>query len=142
MSNTAGAVHFCITRYGFEFSVRGLDAREAVSRCRKVYDELTNLAAGRPPERSTRTPEPGRPFVADDTIVGSVGYAHPYNPELAEAAGQYGIKIEVVLNSKGFGYEVTVKSTGDTESAYAAYTQVCDLMSAAFPELTEGAGSS
>lgn len=122
------ATRLKLTKSGYEATVRGDSPLEAFTLALGAHAALVGYRA-----RGATPPEPDkaerRPLVVganaqEVTVQAGGGAATPFNPALQAIAEDYRVKVELTLNSKGVGWEITAKAeTVDAALALIAETE-------------------
>lgn len=120
-----------VTKTGVEISAKGDTPDEAVATVLKAY-ELYQHRGAAPAEDKDRSEYPAL-ILMKETALGRPCYiishgngtATGYDPKLQELSEDYRVKIDLIQNTKGIGWEVTAKGASMEETiALIDYTEV------------------
>lgn len=130
------AIRLKVTKTAHEATVRAYDPDTAIALAVKAHGMLlAHKTAGTAPEERSKA---NLPVMMRDHASGYVlqhggGEATPYDPTLAETLDDYRVKIDLVANTKGIGWEVSVLNPGSIEAGVAMIGYVEEALRAQFP---------
>jgi hypothetical protein len=128
------------TKTGFEATVKGDSPEEAVSLAVKADAAMMAYKTNgyTPPADKPRGEHP--PVLLDSAYMMAAGGATGgYNAHLQALSEDYTVKIDLIRNTKGLGWEITVKATGSTEdeviaNSMALLAETDERLRTLFPE--------
>lgn len=132
---TASGIKLKVTKTAHEATIKALDPDTAVALAIKAHGLLlAHKAAGTAPAERDRA---GLPALIRETAGGYVikhggGTAAPYDPAAQARMEDYLIKIDLVSNTKGIGWEITANNPGSVEAGLALIGYTERLLQEAF----------
>ena len=133
----ANAQKMKLTKTGFEATAKGDTPEEAVAiilRAKALYD--AKAVTDQTDKPRSDMPALVKQQTGTYILSHGGGTAAPWSPEVTALLDDYRVKIDLTLNSKGIGFEVTAKGA-DMDENFALITYTEDLLNKALAPATE-----